>query len=186
MEFAGGWRMTADATDSDLPLTCWNLISLAPPRTLALMCLEPQSRCAGQFVLRCYVPAEKGFAYQPRQSTNPHYAGAALLCLQLFDSRMPAHRTEAQNAARYISAHAIDEKGAYFYAGEFYVTAAAYQVGDSTWATVSRNSFSRLQKLQQPDGGWPASGDGPGRVYTSTLALMSITLPYRLLPVFQR
>ena len=185
-DFAGGWRTTADAIDSDLPLTCWNLLALRAALDVGVNVPQASIPRAGQFVLRCYVGGENGFAYQPRQPANPHCTGAALLCLHLFEARLPNHRTEIQNGARYIAAHAVDEKASYFYVGSFYVTAAAYQEGDPTWPLVSRSVFTRLHKLQQPDGGWPATPDGPGRVYTTSLALMSLTLPYRLLPVFQR
>src|SRR5206468_137289 len=83
---------------------------------------------------------------------------------------------EARDAARYLIAHPVPEKSEYLYYGLYVTTHAAYEAGDSALPAVSKQNFSRCLKLQQPDGGWPATPEGPGRAYTTAMALMKVTI----------
>ena len=49
-------------------------------------------------------------------------------------------------------------------------------------------SVATLAQTIEDDGGWPASPNGqePGRVYATSMALLTLTVPYRLLPAYQK
>jgi hypothetical protein len=68
----------------------------------------------------------------------------------------------------------------------YYVSQAAYQAGGTTWAAVSKVTMPRLVESQAKDGGWPGIGQEPGEVYATSMAVLTLSVPYRLLPVYQR
>jgi hypothetical protein len=185
-DFAGGWRYTADAADSDLSLTGWNVMALRAAQDVGIDVPRANSQRALQFVLKCYDPKEKGFGYQPHQAATANCTAIGLTCLHLLEPRNVNRHPEARDAAKYLVAHPVPDKSEYFYYGLYATTHAAYEAGDPAWPAVSKESFVRLLKLQQQDGGWPATAEGPGRVYTSSMAILSLTIPYHLLPLYQR
>ena len=70
-----------------------------------------------------------------------------------------------------------------FYA-HLYAAQAFYQAGDKYWD----NYFPKVRgincwQMQQPDGSW--NGE-IGPVYTTSIALIILQLPYKLVPIFQR
>jgi len=46
----------------------------------------------------------------------------------------------------------------------------------------------QLLGLQMSDGGWPQSktSEEPGRAYATSLAVLSLSVPQKLLPTYQR
>jgi prenyltransferase beta subunit len=185
-DFSGGWRYAPDAADSDLSLTGWNVLALRAAQDVGIDVPHANSQKAVQFVLRCYDAKEKGFAYQPHKPANVNCTAIGLTCLHSFESRNANRHAEVRDAVHYLATHPVADKAEYFYYGLYVTTHAAYEVGDPAWPAVSKENFPRLLKLQQPDGGWPAAAEGPGRVYTTSLALMTLTIPYHLLPLYQR
>ena len=185
-DFSGGWRYAPDAADSDLSLSGWNVLALRAAQDVGINVPGANSQKAVQFVLRCYDGKEKGFAYQPHQPASANCTAIGLTCLHLLELRNANRHAEARDAVRFLTTHPVSDKTEYFYYGLYVTTHAAYEVGDPAWPAISKENFPRLLKLQQPDGGWPATAEGPGRAYTSSLALMTLTIPYRLLPLYQR
>jgi hypothetical protein len=185
-DFAGGWRYAPDAADSDLSLTGWNVLALRAAQDVGIDVPRANLQKAVQFVLHCYDEKAKGFAYQTHQPANVNCTAIGLTCLHALDPRNANRHAEAKEAAQYLATHAVPDKTDYFYYGLYVTTHAGYEAGGPAWPAVSKENFSRLLKLQQPEGGWPATAEGPGRVYTSSMALMTLTIPYHLLPLYQR
>ena len=111
--------------------------------------------------------------------------GTGVLCLYLLEK---GERHEAKEGAKYLAEHPIDDASQYPYYALYYVTQAAWQAGDETWAAVSKATLERALKAQSPDGGWPAqpAGAEPGRIYRTAVSVLTLTVPYRLLPAYQR
>ena len=53
---------------------------------------------------------------------------------------------------------------------------------------VAGHPMAALLPIQNPDGGWPqsTSSEEPGRVYATSMSLLTLTVPYRILPIYQR
>jgi hypothetical protein len=185
--YAGGWRYEVNSPDSDLSLSGWNALALRACVDVGIAVPKPAIQRAAKFVMKCYNPDAKGFAYQPGAAVQPGMTGVGILCLNLLDGGQPADAVAA--AAKTLAAKPVDESSQYPYYTLYYATQAAFQAGDPTWRDVSKIAFERLMKAQRPDGGWPDSGAesaGAGRSYTTSMALLTLSIPYRLLPVYQR
>jgi hypothetical protein len=184
--YTGGWRYEANSPDSDLSLSGWNALTLRACQDVGMNVPRPAVQRAVKFVLKCYNADAKGFSYQPGGAASPSMTGVGILCLHLLDG---GKASEAAAAAKTLAAKPVDDASQFPYYGMYYATQAAFQAGDSTWTDVSNATFQRILKSQQPDGGWPdvpSESAGAGRVYTTSMALLTLSIPYRLLPVYQR
>jgi hypothetical protein len=182
---AGGWRYERQSADSDLSLAGWNVLALRSAQNIGLLTPREPVERAVQYVLRCYRPEQGGFAYQPGRSATPAMTGVALLALSLLDE---ADRPEAQSAAEFLRENQVGEQSRFAYYAMYYVTQAAFQAGEPTWNTVWPGLRDRLIEMQAEDGSWPQSSSKgePGQVYTTSMAVLTLAVPYRVLPIYQR
>ena len=65
------------------------------------------------------------------------------------------------------------------------------QLGGKYWRQFFPQLVKVLLSSQQADGSWPSELDAAqeaayGNVYTTAMAVLSLTPPYQLLPVYQR
>lgn len=65
-----------------------------------------------------------------------------------------------------------------------YASQAFYQAGDKYWDDYYPHIRDELLSMQSGDGSWP--GDGIGPVYGTSIGLIILQLPYKLLPIYQR
>jgi hypothetical protein len=65
----------------------------------------------------------------------------------------------------------------------FYGTQAMIQIGGAWWEKYFRSLRRRLLNSQSSDGSW--SGD-VGTTYSTSIAVMILSMPYTYLPIFQR
>ena len=71
----------------------------------------------------------------------------------------------------------------------YYGCHATFQLGGDAWADFYPRAALGLLSAQGPDGSWPPEQGiaAPyGRVYSTSLAVLSLTPPYQLLPIYQR
>jgi hypothetical protein len=146
------------------------------------------------YVNRCYDPYEGGFNYslQSDRKRTRGMAGAGILALSLGGQ----HRTDmAENAAKWILGQpfhlyqvSVGIGDRYFY-GAFYCSQGMFQMGGKNWDQFFPVLLDNLVNNQLPDGAWEYEINGDpmfGRPYTTALAVLAITPPYQMLPVFQR
>lgn len=81
------------------------------------------------------------------------------------------------------NAHAYPSGGHEYYA-MLYVAQAMYLSSEENWIQYFPRVRDNLIKTQSSSGGW--TGDGIGEVYGTSIALVTLQLPYGYLPVFQR
>jgi hypothetical protein len=89
-------------------------------------------------------------------------------------------------AAKFLAGHPVNDATPFQYYAMYYATQAAHQAGGETWAAVSKATSTRLLTTQAKDGSWPKLGQEPGQVYATSMAVLTLTVPYGLLPVYQR
>lgn len=190
--FAGGWRYELNAADSDISLSGWNALALRSAQETGFAVPDDSLKRAAAFVARCYDPDSKTFAYQPGADRRLGTTATGVLCLYLLGEK-PQDRANAEKAARSLAEHPIDEQNAYPFYCIYYVTHAAFQAGDDTWQAVSKVTLPRLVKSQSPDGSWLSLSDSnapnntePGKVYRTAMAVLTLSVPQRLLPIYQR
>lgn len=182
--YAGGWRYEPQAADSDLSLSGWNALALRACKGVGIAVPTDSVEKAVQFVLHCHSP-QGGFGYQPGTAPLPSSTGVGVLCLYLLNG---ASRPEIAEGLKFLREHPVDDQSNYLFYTIYYATQAAFQAGDADYAAIAAPNFARLFKAQQADGGWPdpRGQETGGRTYTTSMALLTLAVPYRLLPIYQR
>jgi len=188
-QFEGGWRYQPQSTDSDLSVSAWAMIALRACESAGLQVPKARVDRAAAYIRRCYRAEQRGFSYQGEGEANAAMTGAALLNLYLLD----AVDAELGGAATkfFIDKPVRDGTQHYYYA-LYYTTQASFQAGEPAWSAVWKNNSDQLLALAQKDGSWPAKPDVPGndqknaRVYATAMGVLTLSVPLRVLPIYQR
>lgn len=193
----GGWRYTPNSNDSDLSVSVWQLMALRSAKNDGLDVPAEAIEQAVNYLKRSYtsrldshgvpVGGPAGFSYIPDQN-NPTYTmtAAGLLAMQVcgeYESPLVA------GAADWLLSHPPQWNERFFFYGTYYYAQGMYQRGGEHAATADRLVRQMLLDRQQPDGSWTApSGEegGAGKVYSTSLAVLSLSVKYHYLPIYQK
>lgn len=174
---AGGWRFEPTSTDSDLPLSSLNLLALRAASRAGIEISKDRIDRAAGYIRR---------SYQMGQEMTSTMTALALLnpCPPEF-----AERPDFKAAMRFFGQSVAEEHMRYPYGTLYCMAQAAHQRGEPLRADVWPLAARKLLDVQmQNDGGWPTSRDTaePGRVYATSLAVLTLSLPHQLLPLYQK
>jgi hypothetical protein len=192
----GGWRYTPDATDSDLSVSVWQLMALRSAKNDGMEVPSGAIEDAVEYLERSFTstldrtgrPIEVGgFAYTATQK-NPTYTmtSAGLLALQVcgrYESPLVA------SASDWLVKNPPKWGDRFFFYGTYYYAQGMYQRGGSYAIDADEAVRRILLEKQQADGSWVAQGgeeSGPGVVYSTSLAILSLSVKYHYLPIYQR
>jgi len=105
------------------------------------------------------------------------------------------HQTKmAQAAADWLLAHPFRRYGDYlgghekFIYSTFYCSQAAAQLGGRYWQQMYPPMANLIVSAQSPNGSWRSDPDLAefGEELTTAMAILSLTPPYQLLPLYQK
>ncbi|MBN1442595.1 MAG: terpene cyclase/mutase family protein [Planctomycetes bacterium] len=186
--YFGGWRYRPGSTDSDLSVSGWQLLALRAAEEAGLAIPRRNIEQAVRFVVRCARPGGE-FVYHPGEDqTSIALTGTGILSLQLcgeHDSR------EARRGGDWLLEHPLRWRGRWFYYSAYYSAQAMFQLGGRHWDTWKPLSESLLLEHQAEDGHWPFPPGAEleveaGPVYSTALAILSLAVEFRYLPIYQR
>ena len=194
----GGWRYlnTQTSGDSDLSVTSWQLMFFRSARNAEFTVPKEFVDDAIGYVLRCWEEPSGIFYYKKsgsEQRWSRGMVGAGVLSLALAGQ----HKTRiAQRAGDWLLARPFQRFGEtvgggdrFFYSA-YYCSQAMAQLGGRYWKQFFPSLANVLLQSQQSSGEWPAEPYGSdrmfGNTYTTAMAVLSLTPPLQLLPVYQR
>lgn len=187
----GGWRYTPGTTDSDLSLTGWSIMALRAAKLNGAAIPDEHIEMAVSYILNCHQP-DRGFAYMPSQNnSSPAMTGIAVLCLELCGE----HGSEQLSAAGdYILSRPprmTDPNGSstrFRYYAFYYCGQAMFQLGGRHWTEFAPVMYDALLADQNKDGSWsyPDAILKYNTSYPTSLAILTLTVSARQLPIYQR
>ncbi len=196
----GGWRYLnpAQAIDADLSITSWHLMFYRSARNAEFDVPKEDIEAAAAYVRRCYDEEKGSFCYglrgYGRSSFSRSMAGAGALSLSLAGD----HQSKmAKRTGDFILEHQFNDfnrggltrEDRYFY-GAFYCSQAMYQLGGDHFAKFYPALLKTMVDNQNRNGSWSREAnqtDGElGFAYSTSLAVLALTPPYQLVPIFQR
>jgi len=199
-EDTGGWRyprVKFAEPDSDLSITAWQLMFMRSARNAEFTVPQAYVTEAIAYVRRCWEPQSGMFRYKLSGSDGPApgrgMTGAGILSLSMAGE----HQTPmAQRAGDWLLAHpyrnAVERIGDYdkvFYS-MYYCSQAMAQLGGRYWEGFFPPMVEVLLRAQSSDGSWRPEPYVPAAVFgnalTTAFAVLALTPPYQLLPVYQR
>ena len=185
----GGWRYSPEAVDSDLSVTIWQLMALRAAKDAGLQVPKQSIDAAVKYIKRSFkdtgrVNTPVGFSYEINQAPVWSTAAEGLLALQVcgeYEAR------EVQSTADWLLNAPPKPGNAWFYYGTYYYAQGMYQRGGLHAETSAKSVEDVLLPLQEEDGSWKSVGGGEtNRIYRTALAILSLSVKYHYLPIYQR
>ena len=193
----GGWRYTPSSRDSDLSVSVWQLMALRSAKNDGMNVPGEAIEKALQYLRYSYaspmsregVPRDKisGFSYTPG-THHPSFTmtAAGLLAMQVcgqYDSPL------VEGAAEWLLQHPPKQNERFFFYGVYYYAQGMHQAGGKYAERADKLVPELLLDAQRSDGAWLARGGeerNVGAVYATSLAILSLSVRYHYLPIYQR
>ena len=185
-EYAGGWRYTPDAKDSDLSLSGWQLMGLHATQQVGIS--VPESVIHGAVEYTKKMVSEDGkVGYQNPNDEHPALRGLALLALVIgHQEKLPVARKILDR----IWADPIAWQGNHFYYRVYYDAVGMSRAFPDEWEKYLPKYEAVLLPHQNADGSFDTSVDGEakdaGPIYTTSMAVMALAVERHVLPAYQR
>ncbi len=183
---AGGWRYQPNSGDSDLSVTGWQLLALRAARNIGCDVPAENIDRAVAYVKRCSVRGNHGFGYQPGDGATAVRSGTGILALEICGEH---HAPESLGAAEFILHNPLRYEENFFFYGAYYCGLGMFQIGGASWETSRDSLYAQLLTRQEANGSWQAANGGElgvGRNYSTSMAVLSLTVEYQYLPIYQR
>lgn len=180
----GGWRYQVTSTDADLSVTSWQVMALRGARNVGCDVPADAMQKALKFVAACRDPATGGYCYTAGYSPSPACTGTALLILELAGKDFHRSR-EATQAGSFLLKSAPSPDDSHFHYGVYYTAQGMFQLGSNYWNAYRPTLHKLLLPRQNRNGSW-IGPDNYGPVYATSMAVLALTVEYRLLPIYQR
>lgn len=197
IQYRGGWRYEPNSSDADLSVSVWQLMALRSAKNDGLQVPASAIREAVEYLKRSYalpldpngLPDAKpsGFSYEPQQR-NPTFTmtAAGLLAMQVcgeYNSPL------VKGAAEWLSKKEIKWNERFGSYGIYYYAQGMYQRGGELASNAEKKVADILLKHQNGNGSW-TSGNGSesniGNVYGTSMAVLSLSVKYHYLPIYQK
>ena len=193
----GGWRYSPSSRDSDLSVSVWQLMALRSAKNDGLQVPGQAIDRAIGYLQNSYASpinrngeyrdASSGFSYTPG-GHHPTFAmtSAGLLALQVcgqYESPM------ISGATSWLMKHPPSLNERFFYYGVYYYAQAMHQVGGKPAQVAGQLVPELLIPAQRDEGSWQGRGreeKNIGYVYATTLAILSLSVRYHYLPIYQK
>lgn len=181
---AGGWRYQATSGDSDLSVTGWQLLALRAAKDIGCDVPVENIDLAVDYVKRCKQPS--GFGYQPGLGPLSSLTGVGVLALQIC-----GHHDDpaVESGVEFLRRQPLRTDEQWFFYGAYYHAFSGYKYGGPDWEVTKERLFSQLLPLQSPLGQWESRNQNEkrfGPIYTTSLAVLALTVEYGYLPIYQR
>ncbi len=193
----GGWRYTPTSRDSDLSVSVWQLMALRSAKNDGLDVPSEAIEAAIEYLRNSFAAPNpqaqsgevpiSGFSYTPG-SHHPSFTmtAAGLLAMQVcgqYESPLVI------SAAKWLLEHPPKLSERFFYYGIYYYSQGMHQASGEYAETAEKITRELLLGEQGGDGSWLARGGeerNVGAVYSTCLAILSLSVRYHYLPIYQR
>ena len=186
------WRYLPGARTGDTSILGWVVMALKSAREIGLPLASRPDLRAGilRWLDRVAAGQQKGLArYQPWEPVTPTMTAEAWVCRQFLGTGGPG--PASSEAAESLLKNPSDRGNANYYYW-YYATLAMYQHGGQPWTRWNAQIRDRIVRLQRTSGHQAGSwdpDDSPygvrgGRIYSTTLAALTLEVYYRYLRLY--
>ncbi|MCL2641010.1 MAG: terpene cyclase/mutase family protein [Phycisphaerales bacterium] len=177
----GGWRYQPVKNDADLSVTICQVMALRAAKNAGIQVPKAVIDKAIDYVKKSQEP-DGGFSYM-LQGRGSGYARSAAGLACLFYAGIYEGK-EIESAVKYLTKGGGGgrNEGHYYY-GVYYAVQAMFMAGGKTWEEAWPKMSQDLIRRQQSDGRW--TGDASD-LYATSMALIALQVPNRLLPILQK
>lgn len=193
----GGWRYTPDSGDSDLSVSVWQLMALRSAKNDGLDVSSKTIDNAIEYLRRSYTSPldsngnprdmKNGFSYEPNGG-GPSFTmtSAGLLAMQVcgqYESPLVI------GSADWLLEHPPQWNDRFILYGLYYFAQGMHQRGGDHAGKAAKLVSDLLLPKQKGNGAWESSGgeeQNAGGVYCTSMAILSLSVKFHYLPIYQR
>ncbi len=178
----GGWRYQPVRADADLSVTVCQIMALRAARNAGVYVDKGVIDKAIEYVTQSQNP-DGGFRYMLNSGGSAFARSAAGIAAMQYAGIYSGESIEngLQYIGRFVPPHE-QTVGHYFY-GHYYAAQAMFLAGDAYWQPWWSPVRDELLLKQSEEGYWRGQA---GQEYGTSMALIILQMPNRLLPIFQR
>lgn len=178
----GGWRYKPDSRDSDLSCSGWALMALRSAKLNGAQVPDAAIEKAVAYVLRNHDRKEGRFGYTDPWGHSETLTGCGLLCLALCGRHNEESLPRSGDYIYKVRQQIINNAHEYY--ANYYNAQGMFQLGGKHWAQYADWMYQEYLPKQQSNGSW--SNGRNGGTYGTSMMVLSFTVPYRQLPIYQR
>jgi hypothetical protein len=192
-----GWRYynhirVPNKGESDLSATAWFIMFYRSAKNAEFEVPEEYVNEGVQFVKECFEPKTGGFVYGPYPGdaqVRRAMTGAGIVSLAITGHSDPQL---VEPAGKWLRDRPVikfnDAKAFHYFYSLYYGSQAMFLMGGGYWEPYYDKASTILLENQSGDGSWPPDAKTPefGSCYTTSLATLTLTPPYQMLPIYQR
>ncbi len=190
----GGWRYTPDEPAAprggDTSVVGWQLMALQSARAARLEVPDYTLELADQFLDRVASHGSSRYAYRPESRPTPAMTAEALLC-RIYLGWRPDNAA-LRDGIRYLVEQNLADPNVWNIYYWYYATQTVHHYGGPAWETWNRRMRDLLVMSQEKQGrhagSWPPRGEwasAGGRLFVTSLAICTLEVYYRHLPLFR-
>ena len=178
----GGWRYSPQARDADTTVAGTVLMGILGARNAGIEVPNEAINKALNFFQTCTMQGGS-VVYTPSSSHGDGVTRSAIATL-VYAIGKRKNTTEYKAVAEFVKRRAnYNLSGGYMFYTLYYMAQALFQSDFETWKSWNQRTIERLQKMQQEDGSFNSSY---GKAYGTGMAVLTLALNYRLLPIYER
>ncbi len=178
----GAWRYSPTARDADTTVAGTVLMGIFGARNAGIEISNETIDKALNFFQTC-TKRGGGVSYMPSSSHGDGLTRSAIATLVYAIGKRkdtPEYKSTSEYIKRRIN-HSIGSH--YQFYTLYYMAQALFQTDFEAWQSWNERTITRLQKMQQQDGSFNSSY---GKAYGTGMAVLTLALNYRLLPIYER
>ena len=188
-DYGGGWRYFP-GQPGDTSVVAWQLMGLKSAQFSRITVPQKVFSGVDRFLISASSMRGSQYAYLPdrNNSPTPSMTAAGLLCKMYLGAK--ENHGGMRAGIRFLDQHGPEPDGMYY---NYYATQVLHHWGGpewDRWNSVMREHLIRTQiRDGHATGSWDIAdrhGYVGGRVYMTTLALLTLEVYYRHLPLYQR
>ena len=178
----GAWRYSPQSQDADTTVAGTVLMGILGARNAGIEVPNEAVDKALNFFQTCTMRGG-GVAYQPMSSHGDGVTRAAIGTLVYAIGKRkdtPEYKAVSEFIKRRMDQNT---RSGYAFYNLYYMAQALFQSDFEAWKAWNRRTIERLQGMQKEDGSFDSSY---GDAYGTGMAILTLALNYRLLPIYER
>ena len=138
------------------------------------------------YIKRAYRESDGTFGYYGANGQSADtLTGAAILCLELCGKHLDPMSLKGAKYLEKTYPRTLATSGQRYY-GLYYTAQGLFQIGGPVWRGFATWMYDTFVPQQRADGSWSGQGNNGSDAFATAMTVLSLTVPYRMLPIYQR
>ena len=176
----GAWRYSPEDMTADTTVAGCQLVALLAARNAGIPVPNKNIDKALKYLASCRA-SNGGYGYTSKSGGKSTLTAIGSLCMSLAKKK---DEKSFDTVTRYLTSRIESGRHHYVFYHEYYMAQALFHANEEEWEKWNEKNSKVMTASQNPDGGW--SDPRLGRSGATGLALLSMALNYRFLPIYEK